>query len=95
MVASKDTNGASCCSTIQTAKASCNGSICQESSEVCASSAKEKSFKITKDVLKQYVCYSCTTNVNKMDFIPHHVSNDLHEQIQRQKMENEIKDFLL
>ena len=59
------------------------------------SNTKDMTLQMKKDALKQYVCYSCTITVDKMNSIPHHVLTELDQLIQRQRMKDEIKDFLL
>ena len=94
MVESNEIIETMCCND-NGSKSQCSGGSCKETSDECMSINKDKTPQANKSILKQYVCYSCTISVDKMDSIPHYVLSDLNQLIHRQEMEEQIKDFLL
>ena len=75
--------------------APCSGQgLCEGEGEGC-STEKQETPAFTKDVLKGFVCYSCSLVMDRINTVPGHIIDDVQQLAHRKTMKSEIKDFLL
>merc|ERR1719167_323742 len=83
------------CATTVNNESMCNGSSCLNKLTECCTSKNNIQSKPVKELLMDYICYSCIAIADSMESIPRDVMSRLSHKMNQQEMEAEIKDFLL